>query len=126
MLKIYKQLLLWFNKCILNLRRVIMTVICFLLLILFSAGSFFIYKKSDPEKSAEKAFAIALASILLFSVGLEISVFNINFYTSKGNSEINLESRLQEYKNADGSYTFYSDETVEIPELNEKIKNIHR
>ena len=102
-----------------------MTVICFLLLILFSAGSFFIYKKSDSEKSTEKAFAIALASILLFSVGLEISVFNINFYTSKGNSEINLESRLQEYKNADGSYTFYSDETVEIPELNEKIKNIH-
>lgn len=102
-----------------------MTVICFLLLILFSAGSFLIYKKSNTEKNTEKAFVIALASILLFSIGLEVSIFNINFYTSKGNNEINLESYLQEYKNTDGSYTFYSDETVEIPELNEKIKNIH-
>lgn len=102
-----------------------MTVICFLLLILFSAGSFLIYKKSNTEKNTEKAFVIALASILLFSIGLEVSIFNINFYTSKGNNEINLESYLQDYKNTDGSYTFYSDETVEIPELNEKIKNIH-
>ena len=88
-------------------------------------GAFLVYKKSKTEKNIEKAFVLALASIVLFSVGLEISIFNINFYTSKGNEEINLNSKLSDYQNCEGYYTFFTDETIEIPEINEKINNIH-
>lgn len=102
-----------------------MTAICILLLLIFSFGAFFIYKKSKNEKNIEKAFALALASIVLFSLGLEISIFNINFYTSKGYEEINLEAKLKDYKNCEGYYTFFTDTTIEIPEIDEKINNIH-
>lgn len=102
-----------------------MTVICFLILLIFSAGAFLVYKKSKAEGSIEKAFALALASIVIFSLGLEISVFNINYYSSRGNEEISLNSKLSDYENCEGYYTFYSGEAVEIPEINEKIKNIH-
>ena len=102
-----------------------MTVICILLLLIFSFGAFFIYKKSKVEKSAEKAFFFALASIVLFSIGLEASIFNINFYTSKGYEEINLETKLTDYKNCEGYYTFYTDEAIEFAEINKKINNIH-
>ncbi len=102
-----------------------MTVICFLILLIFSVGAFFIYQKSKAERNIEKAFALALASIVIFSLGLEISIFNINFYTSRGNEEINLNAKLADYKNCEGYYTFYSDEAIEITELNEKINNIH-
>ncbi len=102
-----------------------MTVVCILILLVFSLGAFLIYKKSKTEKNIEKAFVLALASILLFSFGLEISIFNINFYNSRGNEEINLNLKLANYKNCEGYYTFYTDETIEISELNEKITNIH-
>ena len=102
-----------------------MTVICILILIAFSFGAFLIYKKSKAEKNLEKAFVLSLASIVLFSIGLEISIFNINFYTSKGNEEINLNEKLSDYQNCEGYYTFFTDETIEIPEINEKINNIH-
>ncbi len=102
-----------------------MTVICILLLLIFSISAFFIYKKSKTEKNIEKAFAFALVSIVLFSLGLEISIFNINFYSTKGNEEINLNSYLADYENCEGYYTFYTDETIEILEINEKITNIH-
>ena len=102
-----------------------MTVICILLLLIFSFGAFLIYKKSKSEKNIEKAFILAIASIILFSIGLEISIFNINFYTSKGNKEINLNSQLADYQNCEGYYTFFTDETIEIPQIDEKINNIH-
>lgn len=102
-----------------------MIAVCILILILFSFGAFLVYKKSKSEKSIEKAFALAISSILLFSVGLELSVFNINYYTSRGNEEIELNSYLTDYKNCEGTYTFFSNERIEIPELNEKINNVH-
>ncbi len=102
-----------------------MNVICILILLILSAGAFFIYQKSKAEKNIEKAFVLALASIVIFSIGLELSLFNINFYSSKNNTEISLENYLEEYKNCEGYYTFSTNESIEIPELNEKIKNIH-
>ncbi len=102
-----------------------MTVVCFLILLIFSFGAFLIYRKSKTEKNVEKAFVLAISSIVLFSLGLEFSIFNINFYTSKGNEEINLNSKLADYQNCEGYYTFYTDETIEIPQINEKINNIY-
>lgn len=102
-----------------------MTIICILLLLIFSFGAFIIYKKSKTEKNIEKAFLLALASIVLFSLGLEISLFNINFYTSRGNKEINLNAQLADYENCEGYYTFFTDETIEIANINEEINNLH-
>ena len=105
-------------------RRVVMTFICFLLLLIFSICAFLIYKKSKTEKNIEKAFIFALASIVLFSLGLELSIFNINFYTSRGNKEIKLDAQLADYKNCEGYYTFYPDEKIEILNIKKDIKNI--
>lgn len=102
-----------------------MTVICFLILLIFSFGAFGVYKKSKTEKNIEKAFALAMASIVLFSIGLEISIFNINFYSSRGNEEINLNDKLADHENCEGYYTFYSDDALEINGINKKINNIH-
>ena len=102
-----------------------MTIICIFLLLIFSFGAFLIYKKSKTEKNVEKAFVLALASFILFSIGLEISIFNINFYNSKDNEEISLDAKLSDYQNCEGYYTFFTDETIEIPDINEKINNIH-
>ena len=102
-----------------------MTIICILLLLIFSLGAFLIYRKSKTEKNIEKAFVLALASIVLFSIGLEISLFNINFYSSKGYEEINLNSKLADYKNCEGYYTFFTDEAIEIPKINADINYIH-
>lgn len=102
-----------------------MTVICILLLLIFSTGAFLIYKKSKAQKYTEKAVAIALASFVLLSLGLEISIFNINFYSSRGYKEISLNAQLSDYRNCEGYYTFYTDEVIEIPDINEQINNLH-
>lgn len=102
-----------------------MPVLCIIFLVFFSILSFIIYRKSKTEKSFDKAFAFSLVSIVLFSIGLEISAFNINYYSTHSNKEINLNSYLGDYQNCEGYYTFNTGETIEIPQLNEKIANIY-
>ncbi len=102
-----------------------MIVVCILFLLVFSFVALLLYKKSKAEKNTERVLVLALTSIILFSLGLEVSIFNINFYSSKSNEEISLNTYLTDYVNLEGGYTFYTGETVEFPEINEKIKNIH-
>lgn len=102
-----------------------MLVLCVLLLLAFSLCGFLIYKKSKTEKNIEKAFVMALASIVIFSLGLELSVFNINFYTTNKNTEVSLNPQLAYYENCEGYYTIDGDETVEFFEINEEITNLH-
>ena len=101
-----------------------MLVACVLILLAFSLGGFFIYKKSKTEKNVEKAFAMALASIVIFSLGLELSVFNINYFTTRKNTEISLNSQLIDYENCEGYYTIDSEATIEFSEIDEEISNL--
>ena len=101
-----------------------MIAICIVGLIITALISLFIYKKSKNRESFTKACLITLVSILILSTGLELTLFNINFYTSKGNTPTDLTHYIEEYKTEDGCYTFSGGEQVEFPELNIDIKNI--
>ena len=59
-----------------------MIAICIVGLIISALISLFIYKKSKNRESFTKACLITLVSILILSTGLELTLFNINFYTS--------------------------------------------
>lgn len=102
-----------------------MTILCFLILVVFSAVSGFIYIKSKNTQTFTKSCAVAFCAIILFSLGLELSVFNINYYTSFKNEPVDLTYYLENYKTSDGCYTLTGSDQIEITELNEKIKNIH-
>lgn len=102
-----------------------MIAICFLVLIVFSIASLFLYKKSKGADSFTKACAIAFSAILILSVGLECSLFNINFYNTRKNEPTDLTPYLEKYKTAEGYYTFSSGDEIEITELNEEINNVH-
>ncbi len=102
-----------------------MIFICFAIFIITSLFALILYKKSNKEKDTNKALYLALAAIVIFSIGLEASVFNINFYSSAGNVEENISYRLSSFENSDGSYTVPANQTIQIPELNQKIDNIH-
>ena len=101
-----------------------MIFICFLVFVTAAITASVLYKKSSKEKDVNKSLCLALASIVLFSVGLECSIFNINYYASAKNTEIDISERLESFKNNEGSYTIPSDELVQIAEINEDISNI--
>lgn len=87
--------------------------------------SYFIYKKSNKMKNMIKKSAIALAVILFFSIGLEVSLFNINFYKSHSYTPLDVSAGLGEYKADDGTYTLYDGDIIEIDDINKEIKNIN-
>ena len=102
-----------------------MIFICFAIFIITSVSALLLYRKSNKEKNGNKALYLAFAAILILSIGLEASVFNINFYSSANNVEEDISYRFSDFQNDDGSYTVPSNETIQIPELNQNITNIH-
>ncbi len=102
-----------------------MIVLGFLILLLFCALAFFVYKKSDSINDIIKKSITALVAILILCTGLEISLFNVNFYTTYNYEAIDLSHYLQDRKDKKGEYTIMHTDIVEFPELNEEIKNIH-
>ncbi len=102
-----------------------MIAVCVSVTVIFSAISFFIYRSSKKQQHSDRAFLIAAAAFLIISIGLEVSIFNINFYLSRGNSPIDLTPYLEEYKASEGGYTVPTDFTWEFPEINEKLTNLH-
>lgn len=102
-----------------------MIFLCIALATFVCVASFFVYKKSHKMKNIIKQSAVALAVILFFSIGLEISLFNINFYKSYSCSPLDVSSQLSDYKADDGTYTLFDGDIVEINNINKEVKNIH-
>ncbi len=101
-----------------------MVAICFIIALLFTASAFLLYKKSKKIKNFTKSLLVAVLSIIIFCVGLEISVFNYNFYSTRGNTPVRVDNLVKEYKK-DGVYVFPSGKEIEFLDVNEEIKNIH-
>lgn len=101
-----------------------MIFICFAIFITTALTALILYKKSNKEKDINKILCLALTGILVFSIGLECSVFNINFYSSAKNVEEDVSHRFSSFENDDGSYTLPANEIIQIPEINQNIKNI--
>ncbi|MGN0527478.1 MAG: hypothetical protein ACI4IF_08580 [Acutalibacteraceae bacterium] len=101
-----------------------MVILCFLILAVFAAVSFLIYKKSDKAKDGSSAFLCALVGIVVFCTGLEISVFNINYYITKSYEPIDISEYFSAYEAENGTYVFKDNENIEVTDLNKEIKNI--
>jgi len=96
-----------------------MIILMLLGAVIFSLVAFFIFRKAKSFKDTKKLSTILL-SFLIFSIGLEITLFNVNFYNTRGNSEISLNQYLE------NNYVLtYENNTLFFPEINENVENIH-
>lgn len=96
-----------------------MIILMLLGAVIFSLVAFFIFRKAKSFKDTKKLGTILL-SFLIFSIGLEITLFNVNFYNTRGNSEISLNQYLE------NNYVLtYENNTLFFPEINENVENIY-
>ncbi len=102
-----------------------MLFVCIVAFVIISLSALIFYRKSNKEKNVDKALYLALASIVIFSIGLEVSIFNINYYTTTKNEAIDVTEYLSEYKNKNGTYSVPVDENIIFPEINQNITNIY-
>ncbi len=101
-----------------------MIFVLFTFLIAFCILAFLVYKKGNKQQNILKKTVCAVFAVIIFAIGLEISVFNVNFYTSKGNESIDLTQYLQSSADKNGEYTLLSGTQIEFPEINTELKNI--
>ncbi len=97
-----------------------MIILMLLGAVIFSLVAFFIFRKAKKDfKATQKTVAILL-SFLIFSIGLEVTIFNVNFYNTRGNEPVSLNQYL------DNNYVLnYENSTLYFPEINEDIENIY-
>ena len=100
-----------------------MLIVCILGALLFTAAAVLIFRKSHLQKSAMRFAAFTAAGACVLALGLELTVFNINFYTSRGYTETDLTGYFADELADDGVYTVPNGDTVEFP-VECEIKNI--
>ncbi len=100
-------------------------ITCIALFILVAVISLIIYKFSKKDSDIAKGIFISFLAILIFSLGTEATLFNINHYLTKDYREESLYEHIVEYKTADNTHTFYNDETIYFIDVNERVENIH-
>lgn len=101
-----------------------MIIFCLLILFFPSVASFLLYKKSKGTETLTKKCALALVAILVLCIGLELSVFNISYYSTHGYEAYDLTHYLADSKDHNGEYTLLGDKKIELPEINREIQNI--
>lgn len=90
----------------------------------FAAASAFIYKKAKSQTSVKKTALVLLAALTL-ALGAELTVFNVNFYNTRGYKEISLDRYLSSAQTEEGVYELDSTNCFLVfGELNEEIKNL--
>lgn len=100
-------------------------ITCIALFILVAIISLIIYKLSKKELGIAKGCFIAFVAILVFSLGTEATLFNINYFSSRSFKEESLYEDIVEYKTADNTHTFYNDIQILFMDVNAEIENIH-
>ncbi len=103
---------------------IVIIVLCFLILIIFSAGAFIIYKKSQkPNKIIYNCVGAFIACVVLVT-GLELSLFNINYYTTRDYVPQSITNHTTNCDVKDGNLLIPYGETVSFININKEIKNI--
>ncbi len=88
------------------------------------AAATFIFRLSKNKPYTKKLLLVIL-SALVGVLGAELTIFNVNFYATRGYEEIPLERYLSPYLTEDGIYEITSAEnTLVFNELYAEIKNI--
>ncbi len=102
-----------------------MLILMIIALAAIIAAFVFLLKLSEKKDGLKKLCLITVCFLVL-SFGLELTLFNVNWYTSRNYNEISLDSFLSAHKTNDGVYVFSGDrDTLYIPEFNEKINNLY-
>ncbi len=93
--------------------------------IIFSLFAFFIYKKSKTF-NGNKKLTFALLSILIFTLGLEFTIFNVNFYSTRGNEEISLNQYMSYNADSNKNFILTADNSaLYFPEIEAEVENIY-
>ncbi len=93
--------------------------------VIFSLVTFFVFKKSKSFSGTKKTLSVIL-SFVIFALGLEVTIFNVNFYNTRGNEEISLNQYMDYHKDGNENFILtYENSTLFFPEIDEKIENIY-
>ena len=102
-----------------------MIILMLLGTVIFSLTALFIYKKTKKDFKDNKKLLTILLSFIIFAFGLEVTIFNVNFYNTRNNEEITLNHYLS-YHEVNNKYVLtYENSTLFFPEINEDIENIY-
>jgi hypothetical protein len=102
-----------------------MIILMLLGTVIFSLVAFFVYRKAKTFNSSKKLTFVVL-SFLIFTLGLELTIFNVNFYNTRGNEEISLKQYMSYNADSNNRYTFSADnDTVYFSEIETKVENIY-
>ena len=101
-----------------------MIAVCIIGLLFTIISSLVIYLMSKRQKNFIKSCAMAVVAMVILSVGLEATLFNINYYTTAKNTPVDLSEQMKDSLNENGSYSIDGTTGIEFTDINTKIKNI--
>lgn len=102
-----------------------MLILMLLGVLITSCLAYFIFRKANKNLKDTRKIAVIILSFIIFACGLEATIFNINFYNTRGNEEIDLSSYLSYHEVQDKFILTYENNTLYFPELNENVNNLH-
>lgn len=101
-----------------------MIAVCIIGLLFTIISSLVVYLMSKRQKNFIKSCAMAVVAMVILSVGLEATLFNINYYTTAKNTPVDLSEQMKDSLNENGSYSIDGTTGIEFKDINTKIKNI--
>ena len=70
-----------------------MIILMLLGTVIFSLTALFIYKKTKKDFKDNKKLLTILLSFIIFALGLEVTIFNVNFYNTRNNEDRGRDKR---------------------------------
>lgn len=83
-----------------------------------------LYARSQRLASASRAMALAAVAALVLSLGLEVTLFNVNYYASAAYRPTDLAPYMQDSLSCEGNYCLTEDDLVTVRDLDREVKNI--
>ncbi len=83
-----------------------------------------LYARSQRFASATRAMALAAVAALVLSLGLELTLFNVNYYASAGYHATDLAPYLQDSLSCEGTYCLGEDDSLTANGLDCAVKNV--
>lgn len=102
-----------------------MTTLCIILTLLFSTASILLYKRFSKEEGFVKSAVKSAIIILVFCIGMEVSLFNVNFYTSYNLKPTDYTSSIADYDEKKSCQVIPNEDVIEIDGINKEIENIY-
>lgn len=102
-----------------------MSILCITLTLLFLVGSALIYKKISSDEGLVKSTIKTIVVIVVFCLGMEISLFNINFYRSRNLEPSDYTSSIADFDKSGTYQIIQNEDIINIENINKEIENIY-